>query len=304
VKGATAQLAELRIGDLLTLLAVRRCGSMTAAARELRVTPSFVSKSVVRLEGQLKVRLLNRSARGVSLSDAALRLLPHIEEVVERAARLGQRSPDSERQLTIAAASYLIAAFLPALAEALPKERLRGLELPPPLIRAFGAENIFDLALTLGPANLPGAWSSVPIGEIRKALYGAPAVAERLGKGPVSPDALRELPFISPIYNVDGQFVTADDDCPLGYSARKLGHETQTVGVALDLAARSRQLVFAPAIAAVRHTSRGQLREIPVRGWDVREVLYLSANGDRVLSSVQRRCVSKMETVVHELGGC
>ena len=146
-----------------------------AAARELRVTPSFVSKSVARLETQLKARLLNRSARGVSLSDAALRLLPHIEEVVERAARLGQRAPEGERQLTIAAASYLIVAALTVLVGATaPSVLLRRLRpadrLADPV--TFAVTSLWSLlAVTLLSAGI-GFWLEIPGTRVRAVFLG------------------------------------------------------------------------------------------------------------------------------------
>ena len=57
---------ELRLADLLTLLAVQRTGSISGAAREMRVTPSQVSKAMARLERHFGVRLLSRGARGVA----------------------------------------------------------------------------------------------------------------------------------------------------------------------------------------------------------------------------------------------
>src|SRR5438034_300539 len=73
---------DLRLADLETFLAVRRYGSASGAARELKVTPSQVSKAVDRLEGALGQALLLRSGRGVRLSEAALRMVPHIEDIV------------------------------------------------------------------------------------------------------------------------------------------------------------------------------------------------------------------------------
>jgi len=45
-------------------------GSFSAAARELRVTPSAISKKVARLEDRLGVVLLNRTSRKLALTDA------------------------------------------------------------------------------------------------------------------------------------------------------------------------------------------------------------------------------------------
>lgn len=45
-------------------------GSFSAAARELKVTPSAISKKVARLEDRLGVMLLNRTSRKLALTDA------------------------------------------------------------------------------------------------------------------------------------------------------------------------------------------------------------------------------------------
>ena len=55
-----------RIGDRGEMEAFVRSielGGFSAAARELKLTPSALSKLVSRLEGALKVRLLNRTTR-------------------------------------------------------------------------------------------------------------------------------------------------------------------------------------------------------------------------------------------------
>src|SRR5215213_1329282 len=80
----TAPEHELRIADVLTFLAVYRHGSVTGAARDLAVSPSQVSKAVARLERHLKRPLLARRARGVAPSEDAVKLVPRLEELVEK----------------------------------------------------------------------------------------------------------------------------------------------------------------------------------------------------------------------------
>jgi DNA-binding transcriptional LysR family regulator len=289
---------------LRTLLAVRRTGSITAAARELRVTPSQVSKAVARLEASLKIRLLSRSSRGVALSEAGWRVMPHLEAAVERLELVRRVGAQTAPELTIAAPSYLIHVLLPTIIESQPGMRVRGLELPPALLRAYAAENFFDVMLIADDIQrLPTTWVSEPVGEIRKALFGTPATAKKLLPYPVPIDKLRSTPFIVPIYNADGRFVTIDDDCPLAINERTLGHEAQTIALALELAARSNQVVFGPVIAARRQIESGTLVEIPVRGWDVRDPLYLACNGDRVLSRVQGAIVKSLKTMLSSVEG-
>jgi DNA-binding transcriptional LysR family regulator len=302
MSGGHDPLSDLRLADVLTFLAVRRCGSITGAARELKVTPSQVSKAIARLEEQLQVSLLNRGARGVALSDAGRRTIPHLEDLIARLRLLRRSDGDESAELTFAAPSYLITLFLPRIAEGQPQLRVRGLELPPALIRAFAAENFFDLTLTIGMERLPGTWVSLRVGEVRKGLFCAPAVARQLGPQPIAPERLADLPFISPIYSLNGQFVPADDGCPLAHGDRKLGHEAQTIGLALELAARTGQLVFGPAVAASGHVDRGVLEEVRVRGWSVSESLYLACNADRVLARQQKEIATLLGAALESLG--
>ena len=61
--------------QLQAFLAVARLRSFTSAARELGVTRSAVSQAVQQLEEQLRVVLLTRTTRSVSVTDAGRRLL-------------------------------------------------------------------------------------------------------------------------------------------------------------------------------------------------------------------------------------
>jgi DNA-binding transcriptional LysR family regulator len=291
------RLDDLRFADLTTFLTVRRCGSITGAARELKVTPSQVSKAIVRLESQFKTTLLSRGARGVSISDDGMRMAPRFSDLVERLSQIRRESDDPE--ITIAGASFLIGHFIPAITERLPRVRLRALEMPPALVRSHGADNFFDMALTLGPSRLPSLWTTVRVGEVRKSLFAAPALAKRIGKVRVTQDKLKEFAFVSPIYNVDKSFVPVDEDCPLARHERKLGHEVQTLSVALDVASRCEQLVFGPVLAAEPYVQAGRLVEIRVEGWDVRDALFVSSNVDRVLASIQKAIAEIVKT---ELG--
>jgi LysR family transcriptional regulator, transcriptional activator for dmlA len=77
-----------RPSDLAFFSLVARAGSLSAAARELDVTPPAVSKRLAQLERRLGVRLLHRTTRRVGLTaegdvylESARRILADIEEV-------------------------------------------------------------------------------------------------------------------------------------------------------------------------------------------------------------------------------
>jgi DNA-binding transcriptional LysR family regulator len=286
-------LEDLRISDVMTFLAVRRCGSITGAARELEVTPSQISKSVTRLERHLRLKLLVRNARGVGVSDAGLRILPHLEEIVSRLLSLPAGLHDDRPELTLVAPSYLLNFVLPAVVDSQPHLRLRALQMPPALIRHFAGANLFEMALCNASEQLPQPWISQSVGMGRKGLFASPRVAAELGPGKIDPAVLKGRAFICPIYTSNGQFVPVDDGCPLGQD-RMLGHQVQTIGLALDIAAQGDQFVFGPVMAARRQLDDGSLVEIEVEGWNVQEPIELACNADRVLANVQRAVLSTL----------
>jgi len=127
----------------------------------------------------------------------------------------------------------------------------------------------------------------------------SPRAARELGRK-VRPERLRDATFIGPIYSYLGQVIPGDDGCPLPHGQRRIGHETQTAALALELAHRTGQLVFAPAIAARPWVERGALVEIEVDAWDVREPLYLACDGERVRARVQRAILSALRASLRE----
>ena len=75
------------LADLTAFVAVADNLSFRAAASHIGVTPSALSHTVRQLEERLAVRLLNRTTRSVSLTDAGLRLLHRARPAVEQISR-------------------------------------------------------------------------------------------------------------------------------------------------------------------------------------------------------------------------
>jgi DNA-binding transcriptional LysR family regulator len=273
---------DLRVADLLTFLAVVRSSSLTAAARERRVTPSQVSKAITRVEAHFARKLVERGSRGVALSEAGRLLAPALEAIVAQLEAARAASPDGA-ELTLGAPSYLQTTLLPVLGSAAPNVRVRSFELPPSLLRANAQDDGFDLLLIPGGSeHLPASWAAEQVGDMRRGLFASPALSRRLGKKPVTVEQLIDIPFIMPNFRQQGRVVPVDDDFPLPRSRRKIGHQVQTFLVGLELAAQTEQLAFGPALAAHRHLSSGALVEVQVVGYDVSEPLTFACNVDRV----------------------
>ena len=61
---------NMDLNDVRTFVAVAQAGTLTAAAKELQLPTSTVSRALTRLERHLSVLLVRRSPRGLVLTDS------------------------------------------------------------------------------------------------------------------------------------------------------------------------------------------------------------------------------------------
>jgi DNA-binding transcriptional LysR family regulator len=124
------------MADTLTEMAVFSrivaMGSLSAAARDLGISPAVVSRRLAALEARLGVRLLNRTTRtlrltdeGASYNETCSRLLAEIEEA-DAAVSAGSAEPRGTLRVALPAsfANRHIAPLIPRFAERYPKVQL------------------------------------------------------------------------------------------------------------------------------------------------------------------------------------
>jgi len=70
------------IVNISAFLRVARLGSFSAAAREMKSVTSVVTKRITQLESEVGTKLINRSTRGLALTAAGERYLPHFVRLV------------------------------------------------------------------------------------------------------------------------------------------------------------------------------------------------------------------------------
>jgi DNA-binding transcriptional LysR family regulator len=88
-----ARIIRDRAAELTALVTAVERGGFTAAARQLGVTPSAMSKTITRLENRLGVRLLNRTTRQLALT-------PEGEAFFARGQRILAEMNDAEQEVT------------------------------------------------------------------------------------------------------------------------------------------------------------------------------------------------------------
>ena len=98
------------INDLLAFLAVAKARSFTRAAAKLGVSQSALSHTIRELEARLGVRLLTRTTRSVSPTEAGERLLhtlvPRFEEIDAQLAALSELREKPAGTIRITATDY------------------------------------------------------------------------------------------------------------------------------------------------------------------------------------------------------
>ena len=73
------------VPEMVTYVRVAQSGSFSAAARQLHLSPSGVSKQIAKLERALGVLLLIRTTRKVRLTDVGMEVYQKCNELVEAA---------------------------------------------------------------------------------------------------------------------------------------------------------------------------------------------------------------------------
>jgi DNA-binding transcriptional LysR family regulator len=114
------------VNDLLAFLAVARERSFTRAAAKAGVSQSALSHTIRQLEARLGVRLLTRTTRAVSPTEAGERLLegigPHFDQIEAQVDALNELREKPAGIIRITASDYAISSILwPKLKKFLPE---------------------------------------------------------------------------------------------------------------------------------------------------------------------------------------
>jgi DNA-binding transcriptional LysR family regulator len=184
----------MNIADLDTLMVVVRLGSFAAAARELQVDPSSVSRTVAALESEIGTRLFQRSTRQFALTEAGALFTQQVGPLLEELEQARNAASDSANRprgmLRITTSNAFgmrrIVPLLPAFCRAHPE-----LDIDMMLTDAIVdlvAERI-DIAVRLGALH-DSSLIAVPLLRTRYRAVASPAWLRERGEPLRSPEDL------------------------------------------------------------------------------------------------------------------
>ena len=181
------------IQEMAVFARVVGAGSLSAAARELGLSPALVSRRLAALETRLGVRLINRTTRSLHLTDdgatyyeACARVLADIEEA-DATVSAGRVEPRGTLRVALPASFGLqhIAPLIPRFAERYPQIQL-ALSLSDRTVNLI--EEGFDLAVRIAHLE-DSSLTARKLAPNRRVVCASPAYLARHG-APRTPDEL------------------------------------------------------------------------------------------------------------------
>lgn len=251
--------------DLLAFIHVAREGSFTRAAAQLGVSPSALSHSVRALEARMDVRLLTRTTRSVSMTEAGERLYksiaPRFEEIDAELMAVSElrKKPSGLVRITAAEfpATYLI---WPKLSKVLPSYPDITVEITVDYNRSDIVSERYDAGVRLGD-ELVKDMIAVRIGpDMRIAVVGTPTYFANRTQ-PKTPHDLTEHNCINLRLPTHGELLPWDFQ--QGERELKVRVTGQWIYNSLSPIVRAtlagQGLAFVPEDAVAEHIAEGQL---------------------------------------------
>ena len=218
-----------RLDSLMIFVQAAKHRSFSAAARQLGMSPSAVSRAVQRLEDRLGSRLLNRTTRSLSLTDDGARfyesgrqILSDLEEA-ELSLRRSQSTPSGVLRINLipSMARLHIMPALPKFVEQYPELKL---EISLSDRRVDLIEDGIDAVVRVGSSPDSNLIMQI-LGTAKEVVCASPAYVAKYGK-PQTPEELQQHQCINHVipqtgrvrdwrFQQDGQVTTVDVAGPL-----------------------------------------------------------------------------------------
>jgi len=175
-----------RKDEMQTFVEVARTGALAEAARKLNLSAPTVTKQITSLEDRLGIRLLNRTTRKVTLTEAGERFYQSCASILDQIevaeAEVGQMGVGLHGSLRISSSTDFSRMYLSrAITEfARTSPRLK-------LQLSFSDENVdlqstsFDIAIRIGELS-DSTLVARKLGACRRVICGSPEYFEKFGK--------------------------------------------------------------------------------------------------------------------------
>jgi DNA-binding transcriptional LysR family regulator len=257
-----------RLDDLLAFVAVGRERSFTKAAAKLGVSQSALSHTIRELEARLGVRLLTRTTRSVSPTEAGGRLLdslgPRFEEIEAELASIAELREKPAGTVRITATEFATESILiPTLARVLRENP----DLKVEFVVDYGLTNIVAERLDAGVRSggqVAKDMIAVRIApDMRMAVIGAPAYFKAHGEPKTPQDLVKHNCINLRLPTHDSLYAWEFEKGSRELRVRVEGQVTcNSTALLLNAALSGAGLGYVPEGMAEPHVAKGRLKRV------------------------------------------
>lgn len=289
--------------DLLVLLAVGRSGRYTAAADELGINHTTISRRIAALEHAIGGRVLTRAGGGWELTDLGREALAAAEAVESAVAALGTAGARQLEGVVRISATDGFSAYIAAPAAAWVQRRHPRLavEIVTATRRASQQRSSLDLEIVVGAPQVRRA-EAIHLGDYCLGLYGARDYLAEYG----TPADIADLARYPLVYFIDSMLQVDDLDMATSFAPAMRESVTSTnVFVHVEATRAAAGLGLLPCFMADRHEDL--VRVLPAE-LTVRLGYWLVARAETlrrpvvaaVVEAIQDRMVDQCDVLLGE----
>lgn len=237
--------------DLLVLLAVGRSGRYTAAADELGINHTTISRRIAALEQALGGRVLTRAGGGWELTDLGREALAAAEAVESAVSTLGSTGTRQLEGVVRVSATDGFSAYIaaPAAAHVQRRHPRLAVEIVTATRRASQQRSSLDLEIVVGTPQVRRA-EAIRLGDYCLGLYGARDYLAEHG----TPSDIGDLARFPLVYFIDSMLQVDDLDMATSFAPAMRESVTSTnVFVHVEATRAAAGLGLLPCFMADRH---------------------------------------------------
>ncbi|SRR5579871_780731 len=286
-----------RIDAMQAFLAVADLEGFAPAARKLRLSPSGVTRLIAALEEHLGARLLQRTTRSVTLTDAGARYLARVRRILAdveeaEASIQDERSRPSGRLIVSAPIGFGRLHVGPVMSEYLKRypEASGELRLNDRMVNLV--EDGVDLAVRIGHL-ADSSLVARHVGDVRRVVVASPAYLKAHGE-PKTPEAIgshQTIQFGATMASPDLRFVRDGKEIRIAPVPRLM---TNSADSAIQYAVSGGGLTRVLAYQAADAIKRGRLRIVLAKFEEPPLPIHVVYPTSRLLSAKVRAFIDLM----------